>query len=635
MKLRSILILIIFSLLFSSKNIFALGSDLEFGLTSRGGLVLSNEARSYEEIDIGELISMGSTIPGVFFRQENPELREIGINFGTLLSQVRSLTSTPEERANAAHQISQLLIQLRSDHPETFNEIQRLERERRGYDFDTEDLPSYCENFPNISSEDLQVFYSQEGVDPNLSTCFRNVGEYAVNNDIERVSEVMRAIQAESLDPQLAEFRARMMSEVANGILNQRGIYGGLSGTPESLYPSCFSDSNAESLFNKDLFQRDFQRDFNTSKERGNADSASRENLLRSSLSSTLYQQVLRLYKNDILPPPVVARQERGFECRTDLALRQGLIFEFASIPNRADMSVYCYSEEYLLLRFENDEQCLEAYNNFFDGSTNDEYQACINSQETNHSHTNAHQLVDAVMAEQLKESPLLFRRSRQGLGNSSASPMARKLNSLPGMENLLRRMLPELGSGLANFNERFDVLLSENQAEIERIYQAALQDEEVTQSIDQEINDYQEALDNSLNEMCENGGENLHHIPELVSSVRQSMVENSSGELSREEALVRSQNMECYLLREYPPEDDGQLHPALYYLGIAGGTALAFVNPLLGAGVILGVEGVNSYTRITATQAQLEDVLASAHGGFSSQEQLERNRRIRDGAIV
>lgn len=624
-----------------NKDVFGLesglGSELEFGLDSRGGIVLSSAPREREAIDFYQLSALRGSVEGVLLRSEREEVRQLGSEMARNWLSLTPAT-TDQERVQLANTLRQQMITLRDDFPEIFNEVQRLEQERRGYQFTDASLPDYCENYPAISSDDLEIFYSH--TETVGGTCFRNIGEHIVNNDIGHVSEVMRQIQGEALDPQLREFRSQMMGEVARGILDQRGIYGGLSGTAESLYPSCFPTATrrrpqVNPRYNHETFQSSFNESFQQAREEREQSPVERESLLRSSLSSILYQEALRIYQNEALPSPIIAATPEAFHCQTITALRHGLTPGQNLSFQESDVRTICHSQELHLTFFDTHEQCVEAHQSYFGGSLQSEYETCLRESSDNTTHLNSREVGQRILRDQIEQAPLLFTRTRDGLGREAPSPMARHLKDLPGMRELLRDILPEMQGGLESFNQNFDSLIQEHGEDFERIFQNAKNSEEVAQVIDSEISDYQAALDTSLNDMCENGGENLHHIPELVETVREQMVNRGGDETSREEALVRSQNMECYLLREFPPSHDGQIHPALYYLGIAGGIAVSFANPLLGSALLVGIEVVNGVSNISTRRGQYEEILASAHAGFSDRERAAEARSAYTGAIV
>jgi hypothetical protein len=611
-----------------SQQVLGLGSSQEFGLGPRGELIVSSTPRTHDEIDFRAFLDLETSVIHHAFESDDEELvdmiEEVIIDY----EQYDPIGSSEEDKTYLANRMRERLLHLRENHPDVFRNIQADRQRREGYDFSNEGLPAYCENFPSITGDDLEIFYSEAAGNPNDPICSRTVGEHIVHNDIGHVSEVMREIQNEALAPQLAEFRSEMMSEVAKGIFQQRGIYGGLEGNANSLYPACFSPS---SEFNNESFQASLNESFNEARTAGSRDSASRESLIRSSIESMIYQEALRAYQEHALPPPPVTANPGVFHCRTKYALSEGISFEGVAMNPISN----CHSNRIVVLYFQDNDQCVTAHNSLINGDRREEFETCVQENQNATTHTEAHTQVDQLLTSQIEETPLLFGRNRQGLGNDYISSMGRSIKSLPGMNDIIRNMVPHMQGGLLNFNNNFNALLGENNSQLESIYQAALANQELNGVIDNEIADYQQSLDNSLNEMCENGGENLHHIPELVETVRQNMVADASGESGREEALVRSQQVECHLLRENPPSDTGGLHPAVYYLGIAGGIALSFANPLVGGAVILAVEGANGYSAITTTQGQLEDILASAHAGFSSQERVIEARDARDGAVV
>jgi len=558
-----------------------------------------------------------------------------------------------DRKLEAIAAIHRYLTQLRDTDPELFNSVEEQYRSTNGFQREgaSDSIPSYCERYPHILSDDIQSFYPSLNSLPTNAECL-NFSEFSVNNNFLTIASNIREIANAEILPDIKNIRAEMINSVAANVLEQRAHYGRITGSPRDHFPSCFPASNGEAQgnvsvidrrptqssipadYNEAAVQAGITQSFNqVASQRAPAENF-RQDLLRSSLESTLYQEAIRLYRDSLVSRNVPETNSESF-CRIDIALERGLLRipspESLSFQETEEGQAFCHHNPLTRYYFASDEACLEEYSGF----ESSDYDTCVQQNENNTSHDLGHQGATAILQDQMQGSPLLFSRNRGGVTRFSSSPMGTALLEKEGMSSLIGQLLGNLRGGLNSFNETFQAFLEENNEQFEQVYNDSLRDQELQTVIDNEITDYQAALDTSIDNLCETGGANLHHIPELYEQVTERALARSSSPEERESSLVRYQRVQCHLLREVPPEDTGGLPTGLHVLGVGAGIIVSFINPLVGAGILVAVEGTNLALTSAETTAQLEQIIASAHAGFSDQSRVQEANRRQNTAII
>ncbi len=592
-----------------SLSIQATDFQTEYGLSPTGHLVLLPQEAEVADLPSPALLrALEVHLPSDQFLQ--------------MESFYHGMFQAPEisDRQQAMREFRQRLLTLRGSNPSLFREIETQVREQEGQE---PGLPAYCSHLPSIDQEAINSFFPSSDELGQIAYCFDGTG-YSVNQGLLTLAENVRTIGQRSLSMRPQDFRARMMSLVTRNLLEQRARYGDLPQNPEELFPSCFTSQREEAIardpggelqalssvplpnppaYNTGLFRSNFRQNFNEARsmkapeggEAGLTPQSPHEIFLQNTIERSLFTAAIDFYQIRL------SDNYTGI-CRLNADINHIVENNILETNVGSLDSIYSPPQQEFIVN-------------------------CLRNLQTEDSLSYTHEgagttfLIDAESV----FNPLLFERNSHGLPSSEPSQsIHRSAFENSSYRELMGEVLPLLRGGIVDFQERFQEFVTENKQRIEQVTSELQQSESFSNSFNQEVEEFRDELDRSINRICENEGQDLHHITELVAETRQQILEENSNlsEEAREELLIETQMIECNFLRERPNQGAAGIHPAIGVLGGVAGTVLGATMPLVGLGIMLGMTAVDRGERLRNQEQRYMNMSALQAAGLVELDQ-------------
>ncbi|MCF8059311.1 MAG: hypothetical protein K9K67_08445 [Bacteriovoracaceae bacterium] len=668
MKLIEILFL---SWLFIFQQVFATQSLF---LDNRGAGV--HHYRQYRDHVMALSMTLNnnqSRLNGHPSRREARDLIEIIHSEAFALSTRRHAGPRDLERLN---NIRQHLSQLRATVPDFVEAALRNPINSQGVtDFSLENFnqetgdsnlerPAYCSNYPNLDHETLRSFYGQAELGDGF-TCYDLNGN-GIGLDLSSMGEALISLEADALSDQRRELQNSLTLEAVRGILDESVAYAGIyPGTDNNLSSlrRCASNTAIHNSGNDDLrtLVREHQDSLDTriaafNRPFGSGETARRDALMRMQVRQALI--IGNLY--DLSRPEsqpdhqsvnIGDGQQESFpaqivtNCQEQMQEVHGFAFARHD-PSGPSRFMVCREPE-VLNRYEHEDACVGALQDFLSNRELFALQReCYYRESRRLEPVTADRLVP-IMSASVDSHPLLFNRDdgRRLIPFLAAdasyvpSDFSRRVQSLPGAGEISQAVEDLLLTNPEDPHMAIEELLSQPEIlpQLSRLIDSAVENQEMHESLKNEITRYQNELGQSATNVCVSDGEHLHQFNFLVEDAIARELENVTDPQERQRLVARRQAAECWMLEDDPPEYEGGLPTGFMALGV-GAIALGMVPgvgwaasaALMAAGT--GVAGTNAYLQFDHARDRLNATTAAFQGGWTdSQHVLEQVNAAND----
>lgn len=513
----------------------------------------------------------------------------------------------------------------------------------------SDQVPSYCQNYPVMERDVLQSFYAgaQTGEDFN---CY-DISGNGIGLDLSDIGEALVSLEANAYQTQRRELQNGLMMRAIEGILEESSAYSGI-------YPG--TDNNLGNLTRCSYGKGQNLRNLISEHRQGLPERVQRfnqvfgaeENARRNALMATQVRQALiigNLYNissraenrggsqvatvggdnGESFAPEIITRCQREMEAQHGFSFSRNNPMDVAEL-NPCPTLV---AEN----RFEDIYECADALTSFLENRENLTAQRNCYYRESGRGEgvlrdISADRIIP-LMSASVDSYPLLFNREDNrslipfvsSESNYVPSDFANAVKNLPGAAAISRAVEDVLAQNPENPQEAIDQRLAQpDMLELlSGAISAAQGSEDLNNALKTEITDYQNQLGQSAANVCNSDGEHLHQFPSLVNEVIAKDLEGVTDPQERQRILARRQAAQCWLLEEDPPEDQGGLPGGFFALGV-GAIALGLIPgigwaasaALMAAGT--AISATDSYLRFDHARDQFNATQAAFLGGWA-----------------